>query len=168
MNAASSFDGITHVIQLAIAPVFLLTAVGTFIGVLANRLARIVDRTRVLDDFKDRKGGAGTEAIEEELHTLGQRMRLIYLAIALEVFCGLFVGLAIATAFFDALLAANLATVIGGLFVLAMLAFISGLVVFLREIFMAVMRVRQKARHRSDKVFLPAADAADAGATRRR
>src|SRR5581483_7716102 len=39
---------VAHVIQLAIAPVFLLTAVGTVLNVLANRLGRTVDRRRVL------------------------------------------------------------------------------------------------------------------------
>lgn len=33
---------ITRVIQLAVAPVFLLTAIGTFITALNNRLARAV------------------------------------------------------------------------------------------------------------------------------
>jgi hypothetical protein len=40
---------IAQVIRLASAPVFLLTVVGTIIGVLSNRPARIVDRTRVFE-----------------------------------------------------------------------------------------------------------------------
>ena len=51
MFPQTDINHITHVITLAIAPVFLLTAVGTLIGVLANRLARIVDRIRVLEDL---------------------------------------------------------------------------------------------------------------------
>ena len=143
-----SVDGITHVIQLATAPVFLLTAVGAFLGVLANRLARIIDRTRALDDLVVPPGTAASQALWDELRTLGQRLHLIYLAITLEVFCGLFVGLVIATAFFDALLATNLAKAIAGLFVLAMIAFIGGLVVFLREIFLAVGEVRKETTYR--------------------
>ena len=148
-------DGITHVIQLATAPVFLLTAVGAFLGVLANRLARIIDRTRALDDLTRRDGTQDTQAMRNELRTLGQRLHLIYLAITLEVFCGLFVGLVIATAFFDALLATNLAKAIAGLFVLAMVAFIGGLVVFLREIFLAVGEVRKEATYRLGRDWPP-------------
>ena len=148
-------DNITHVIQLATAPVFLLTAVGTFLGVLANRLARITDRTRALDDLVVPPGTAASQALWDELHTLGQRLHLIYLAITLEVFCGLFVGLVIATAFFDALLTTNLTKVIAGLFVLAMIAFICGMVVFLREIFLAVGEVRKEATYRLGRDWPP-------------
>ena len=135
MVSPTDIDGITHVIQLATAPVFLLTAVAAFIGVLATRLARIIDRTRQLHDL----GGPDAHtAVATELQSLGRRLHLIYLAITLEVFCGLFVGLVIVTAFLDALLATNLRRAIVGLFVLAMVSFIAGLVVFLREIFLSV------------------------------
>ena len=153
--SALGVDGITHVIQLATAPVFLLTAVGAFLGVLANRLARIIDRTRALDDLMRRDGTQDAQAVRNELCTLGQRLHLIYHAITLEVFCGLFVGLVIATAFFDALLATNLAKAIAGLFVLAMVAFIGGLVVFLREIFLAVGEVRKEATYRLGRDWPP-------------
>ena len=146
MISALGIDGITHVIQLAIAPVFLLTAVGTFIGVLATRLARIVDRTRVLDGrLAAGEQGPNAGRMREELGLLGRRLRLVYLAIALQVFCALFVALDIATAFFDALLRADLGWLVVGLFVLALTAFTGALVVFLREIFIAVVSVHGQA-----------------------
>ena len=40
---------IQHAVQLAIAPVFLLIGVAGLLGVMANRLARIVDRARDLE-----------------------------------------------------------------------------------------------------------------------
>ena len=40
---------IVHLIQSAVAPVFLLSGVGVTLGVLTNRLARIVDRARYLE-----------------------------------------------------------------------------------------------------------------------
>ena len=73
------------------------------------------------------------------------RLRLVYLAIVLQVSCALFVGLVIATAFIDALLAVNLGGSLVGLFGLAMVAFIGGLIVFLREIFIAVVSVHRQA-----------------------
>lgn len=144
-----SLDSVAHTIQLAIAPVFLLTAVGTIIGVLANRLARIVDRTRMLEERCDRGSSPDAPGDEHDLRLLASRLRLIYLAIALEVSCSLGVGLVIATAFVDALLAVNLTSAVVGLFGLAMLAFIAGLIVFLREIFLAVTGQRQRAAKRS-------------------
>lgn len=146
MISALGIDGITHVIQLAIAPVFLLTAVGTFIGVLATRPARIVDRTRVLDGrLATGEQGPNAARAHEELELLGRRLRLVCLAFALQVFCALFVALDIATAFFDALLRADLGWLVVGLFVLALAAFTGALVVFLREIFIAVASVHRQA-----------------------
>jgi Protein of unknown function (DUF2721) len=144
MFAESSLNDITHVIQLAIAPVFLLTAVAAIIGVLANRLARIVDRVRVLEE---RQPGAEDQArLQLELGVLDHRLRLIYLAVACAVFCALFVGLLIVVAFIDAFVKLDLTKFIGALFVLAMIAFIASLVVFLREIFLAVSTAHRKSR----------------------
>jgi len=139
----TDINQITHVITLAIAPVFLLTAVGTTIGVLANRLARIVDRIRVLEDLLHEIGLEELKPAREELDSLRRRLRLIYFAVASAVFCALFVALLIIVAFIDAFLLVNLARFVGALFVLAMIAFITCLILFLREIFLAVASTRK-------------------------
>ena len=143
MFPQTDINQITHVITLAIAPVFLLTAVGTLMGVLANRLARIVDRIRVLEDKLHEISLAELMPARAELDNLRQRLRLIYFAVACAVFCALFVGLLIIVAFIDAFMSVNLAKFVGLLFVLAMLAFVGSLIVFLREIFLAVANTRQ-------------------------
>lgn len=133
---------ITRVIQLAVAPVFLLTAVGTILNVLSSRLARVVDRIRSRE--LDLQGGRQDvlPGASLELVVLGRRMRLVYLAIGLTVSCAIFVSLLIAIAFVDAFLAVDLSKLVGLLFIAAMLALIAGLVVFLREIFLAVSSAR--------------------------
>ncbi len=143
MFPQTDINQITHVITLAIAPVFLLTAVGTLMGVLANRLARIVDRIRVLEDKLHELGLEALKPAKDEIDNLRQRLRLIYFAVAFAVFCALFVGLLIIVAFIDAFMSVNLAKFVGLLFVMAMLAFIGSLIVFLREIFLAVVNTRQ-------------------------
>ncbi len=143
MFPQTNINEITHVIQLAIAPVFLLTAVGTIIGALVNRLGRVVDRIRVLEEML-RFANAEELAKEKiELASLARRLKLIYLAVACAVFCALFVGLLIIVAFIDALFTINLARMVGMLFVFAMLSFIASLIVFLREIFLAVFATSQ-------------------------
>ena len=137
MTLNAGIDNVANVIQLAIAPVFLLTAVGALIGVQTNRLARAVDRTRLLEERQGR-GMHEVVVAPGELEVLRSRMRLIYLAVALDVICALFVGLTIVLAFADTLVGMNLAWLIALPFVAAMLAFIASLVVFLREIFLAV------------------------------
>jgi MFS family permease len=142
MTLETHITDVARVIQLAIAPVFLLTAVGTIVGVLSTRLARIVDRTRALEDRLGQIAPDDLTIAYEELGVLGRRMRLVYLAIGLSVVCALFVGLLIAIAFVGAFLSVDLSRFVGLLFIAAMLAFIGSLVVFLREIFLAVTSTR--------------------------
>lgn len=146
---ANNLDEISHVIQLAVAPVFLLTAVGTLLVVLTNRLGRSVDRRRVLERFLvDGAAGSDAQHAETELVLVGRRVIMIYKAIVLAVFCALFICILIALAFVDAFLASNLARGLGVLFVLAMIALIGSLVMFLREIFLAVSTATRVSRAR--------------------
>jgi len=137
---------VARLIQLAVAPVFLLTAVGTMIGVLSTRLGRAVDRSRTLEDRLRQMQPEGQKLAREELAVLSRRVRLVYGAIVLAVICALFVGLLIAVAFVDAFIEVDLSKFIGLLFIGAMVAFIFSLLVFLREIFLAVTSARDHMR----------------------
>jgi hypothetical protein len=132
---------ISRVIQLAVAPVFLLTAVATLISVLINRLGRSVDRRRILEDRFGALAPADTARAEFEL--LARRIRLVYAAISLAVLCALFVCLLIAGAFIAAVVATDLSRFVAVMFVLAMIALIGSLLVFLREIVLAVRTPRR-------------------------
>ena len=127
-----------HVIQLAITPVFLLTAVGTVINVLVNRLGRSVDRRRTLTASLSHVEGEVAASARGELTYVQRRVRLIYSAILLAVLCALLICLLIAIAFIDALISINLAQLVAVLFILAMLALIGSLALFLREIYLGV------------------------------
>jgi hypothetical protein len=137
---------VARLIQLAVAPVFLLTAVGTIIGVLSTRLGRAVDRSRLLEDRLRQLPPEGQKGVREELGILSRRVRLVYASIVLAVICALFVGLLIAVAFVDAFINIDLSKFIGLLFIGAMVAFIFALLVFLREIFLAVTSARDRMR----------------------
>jgi hypothetical protein len=129
--------------------VFLLTAVGTLLVVLTNRLGRAVDRRRALERFLE-EGAVVDDALraETELVLVGRRVTMIYKAIVMAVFCALFICILIALAFVDAFLASNLARGLGVLFVLAMIALIGSLTMFLREIFLAVSTATRASRAR--------------------
>ena len=128
---------ISHIIQLAIAPVFLLTGVGTKLSVLTNRLARIIDRSRVLEDRLQASGNVDVTDASVELETLYQRGHLINRAITLSTACGLFVCVVIAALFIGDALNLKLAKLIALLFVLGMFSLIGSFVYLLREIFVA-------------------------------
>lgn len=125
---------IGHVIQLAIAPVFLLTGVCTMLMVLTNRLARIIDRTRVLEDRLDI---AYHEPYMEELDVLYRRWYLINFAIALSTACGLAICIVIAMLFLGDTTNLPLDRFIAGLFVVGMITLTGSFVYLLREIFVA-------------------------------
>ncbi len=141
----SHVPDILRVIQLVVAPVFLLTAVGTLINALNSRLGRAVDRRRVLENkLRDLAAGdAGTA--HAELARVGQRIQIVYLAIFASVICALFVCLLIAGAFIGAFVATDLSRSVAILFVLAMVALIASMLLFLREIFLAVSTPRHVA-----------------------
>jgi hypothetical protein len=132
---------IGHVIQLSIAPVFLLTGVATKLGVLINRLGRIIDRTRVLED---RLRIGPNKEYSEELEHLYNRSHLINYAITSSTACGLLICLVIAMLFLSDTTNIPLDQVIAGFFVLAMLALISSFVNLLREILIAARYMREQ------------------------
>jgi len=146
MAIETHIPDITHVIQLAIAPVFLLTAVGTIMNALANRLGRAVDRRRVLEERLPAMAEDMARSAGLELDALAKRIHAIYLATSLTVLCGLFICLSISLAFLDAFVSLNLASAVAVLFVCAMFSLIGALLMMLREIYLAITAPRSAAR----------------------
>jgi uncharacterized protein DUF2721 len=129
---------ITRAIQLAVAPVFLLTAIGTIITALNNRLGRAVDRRRVIQERLLHAAEETAIEARAELAALARRSRIIYFSILAAVTGALLVCLVVACAFIAALLAIDLSKEVAILFILAMVALVVCLTFFLREIFLAV------------------------------
>ncbi len=145
---------IGQIIQLAIAPVFLLTGVGTNLTVLTNRLARIIDRSRALEDLVNTQGKEVlTPNMQLELDELYQRMHLINRAITLSSTCALLVCLVIAALFMGDALDIHLDKMIASMFVLGVFALIGSFIFFLREIFVATKTLRRQREHGAK--FLP-------------
>jgi hypothetical protein len=130
---------LARTIQLAVAPVFLLTALGTILNVFSNRLGRIVDRTRsLLDRLPELHGDDKRQPLMAELSVLGRRRRLVNHAITFATTSSLLVCLLIAFAFVGFMLHFNFAYMMALFFIAAMAAFVAGLVFFLREVLLAV------------------------------
>ena len=141
-GAESHIVDISHQIQLSVAPVFLLTAIGTLINALAGRLARAVDRRRILEEIVGALEGEGRDKALDELANLGYRVQLVLWSMALAVLSGLFVCLLIGTAFVGAFIALDLSRPVAVLFVAAVIALSLTLVLFMREVFLAARTVR--------------------------
>ena len=139
---AETVSSIAHVIQLSVAPVFLLTGIAGLLNVLTGRLARVIDRARVLErSLLDEESGeaAGTH---ERLQTLATRARWINIAISLCVVSAIFIASVVMVLFASAFWGSDYRGLVAGLFVGAMLALIGGLVFFLREIYLATSSLR--------------------------
>jgi Protein of unknown function (DUF2721) len=138
----SHITDITHVIQLAVAPVFLLTAIGTLITAMNNRLGRIIDRRRILRERMDadaqQKSAGRRRGLEAELELLQRRSKLIYASMLAAGLGALLVCLVVAGAFVGALFSVDLSRMVAVFFILAMFAVIGSLSLFLREVFLAV------------------------------
>jgi len=133
-------------VQVAVAPVFLLTALGTFLAVLNARLGRVVDRARVILDRLSTLSEAARPPLREELQLLLRRRRLVNRAITFGTVAALLVCVLIASSFLGAIMKFNVSNVVATLFVGAMLAFVVALLLFLREVLLATWAVHWEAR----------------------
>jgi VIT1/CCC1 family predicted Fe2+/Mn2+ transporter len=133
---------IAHAIQLALAPVFLLSGIWVFLGVLTNRLARIVDRARKMELELRQAGAATAGRLRNQLSTMDRRARLINVAITLGTVAALFTAFVVALLFAGTFVPINLALPVAVLFVLSMLSLIAAFVSFLFEVRIAIAALR--------------------------
>ncbi|MGE0483859.1 MAG: DUF2721 domain-containing protein [Gammaproteobacteria bacterium] len=135
-------DTITHAIELAVTPVFLLAGVGAVLSVLANRLGRIIDRARVLRGrLYDEHALRDAEDTANELRVLDTRMRVVNLAITLCTLCALLICTVVAVIFASDFVEVALGAIIAGCFVAAMGCLIVALLAFLVEIYLATVKL---------------------------
>lgn len=142
MPPETPIAAIAHVIQLAIAPVFLISGVATLLSVLTNRLGRIVDRARVVEAKLDFRDEAQSAKASEELIRLSTRARLVNFAISFCTISALLTCITIATLFMGTFLAINLSKLITVLFIAAMFSLFLALLSFLREVITATRALR--------------------------
>jgi membrane protein YdbS with pleckstrin-like domain len=125
---------VSHVIQLAIAPVFLLMGIGAILSVLTGRLGRIVDRFRVLTEKHD----LNIPKVSLELHVLSRRAAWVHWAITLCTISALLVSAVIGTLFVGYQLNLDPSRLVSSMFILTMICLIFGLTCFLREIYLSI------------------------------
>ncbi|MEZ5892435.1 MAG: DUF2721 domain-containing protein [Parvularculaceae bacterium] len=143
MNAASD---IAHVIQLSVAPVFLLAGIGALLNVVASRLGRVVDRARFLEERIIAPRNAAEEARDRaEVTSLDRRMALAQRSIFLFCVAALLVCLVVATLFVSGLAGLSAGLAVALMFIAAMVAMTGGLSLFLLEITAATRTIRVRA-----------------------
>ena len=134
---------IAHLIQIALTPIFLISAIGVTLNVLTTRLARIVDRARAMEDVLRRQDhvhdGRDLHAV---LDVLARRARYINAAITFITLSALFIALVVVMLFVNAFLRWNLSAFIACLFILSMVSLCAALLTFLIEVRIATRTLR--------------------------
>ncbi|HEY6814555.1 MAG TPA: DUF2721 domain-containing protein [Croceibacterium sp.] len=129
----SGIGVIGQTIQLALAPVFVLVAIGNIMNILSTRLGRIVDRSRHLVERHPTTTGAEHDAIVREIRLVDRRIALISRAILFLVVSGLTIGLTVALLFVEEFLKVDLQQAAALFFLLAVGLLMVALLLFLRE-----------------------------------
>ena len=125
---------VTHAMQLALGPVFLLNGVGVLLAMLTARLARIVDRARVLEARLPEAGETEAAQLDKVFQVISRRARLVNRAITLATVALLLVATTVALLFAGAFLTIPTGAVVATLFVLCMAAVVGALWCFLLEV----------------------------------
>jgi hypothetical protein len=142
MGDSFALDDIAHTIQLAMAPCFLLTAIGAILNMLTGRLGRVVDRSRWIEQNFTAKDDPRHANQVEQLRWIDERMRHANRALVLCTISAVLICIVIAGLFTAVLFDLALAQPIAIIFVLAMLLLIIGLGIFLYEVRIAVHATR--------------------------
>lgn len=134
---------ISKVVQLVLAPAFVVAGIGTFVTILTQRLARVVDQWVKLDEAHPQRE---VESVELGLSrdVLSRRAQMIRRAILLCTFAAIIICSLIGLLFLDAMISVDLSYLIALVFVLAMTALIAGLTYFLQEIHLATAPLRAR------------------------
>jgi len=133
---------IAQTIQLALAPVFVLVAMGNIMNILSARLGRAVDRSRQLQKLHRETEGIEHDRVVLAMRTLDRRLLLITRSITLLVLSGLTIGTCVALLFVEELFKVNLQQVAGAAFFVAILLLMGALWLFLHEIRIAAQAIR--------------------------
>jgi fatty acid desaturase len=133
---------IAQTIQLALAPVFVLVAIGNILNLLSSRLGRVVDRSRHLQEQHMSTEGSDHDEVVAEIRMIDRRISLITRAIRLMVVSGLFIGTTVAVLFLEELVALNLQRIAATTFLIAVALLMWALVLFLRETQISAQQLR--------------------------
>ncbi len=139
---SGNVDAIAHNIQLALGPVFLLTGIASILNVLTNRLGRVIDRARKIEAEIAGYDPAAARRAVVELGMLGRRTSAAHWAIGLCTLSALFVCVVVAILFVDNFTPFSANLIVAGLFIVAMVLLIAGLILFLVEVQVAMRSIR--------------------------
>ena len=140
--AGLAVTDVTHAMQLALGPVFLLNGVGVLLAMLTSRLSRIVDRARVMEAELPNAPASEGRLLLGRLRITSRRARLMNRAITLCTVAALLISLVVALLFTSAFTPLPLTLAISLLFIVSMSSLVGALWCFLIEVRIATASLR--------------------------
>ncbi len=135
-------NAILSAIQSAVAPVFMLTAIAAMIGTVATRLARIIDRARVLEERLESSAPINVKAASWELKRLKLRGRICNWSIGMLGICGMLIAATVMVLFMGETVSPRSERLVPWTFLSALALFVAALLFFLLETFLATHTLR--------------------------
>ena len=143
-----NIDTVASVIDVAVAPVFLLAGISGLLMVLTNRLGRTIDRSRSLQSTEAQvRSPRHQKTLQREMANLLRRMHLNHFAISMAVLSAILVCLVVVTLFLGSLLQLNVSSAIAGLFIVCMIVLSLAFIAFLLEVLVATRVLRESLMH---------------------
>jgi len=136
-------ENVAKLIQLALGPVFLISGVGITLNMLTQRLSRIVDRARSLEERRERTGDeVQLKRIDKDLRVIWRRTRYINSAIALATISALLTALVVTLLFASEFTPLSVGAIIAIMFVSSMVSLSTAFIMFLLEVRIATNTLR--------------------------
>jgi hypothetical protein len=141
-QSVQAVQTVAQTIQLALAPVFLLTGIGALLGVLAGRLSRVIDRVRDLERLHPESGGEERRRYVSELLILDRRIKVINSALFMAATSAAVICIVVALLFVAELGQLHIGTLVALAFIFAMILLIGALIEFVREVRLSYHAIR--------------------------
>jgi hypothetical protein len=160
-NTGSALDTVAHIIQVALTPVFLLSGIATLLNVFSARLARVADQVHAASDELEGADAVKAAILSARLAHLHRRSLALDVAVVLGAVGGAATCGAVLTLFVGALREATVASMLFGLFGLAVVCALGAIAAFTVEMLMASIGIRDLVESGRKGVEADAAEAAE-------
>jgi len=137
-----NINTVAHVIEVSVAPVFLLAGISGLLVVLTNRLGRAIDRSRLLKAAELEPSAVHGDSVQREKAALIARIRFVNAAISMAVVSAILVCLVVVTLFLGSLVQFNVAAVIASLFIVCMLFLSLAFFMFFLEVMISIRTLK--------------------------
>jgi hypothetical protein len=142
-----------EIIQLSLAPIFLIVGIGTLVNVATGRVARVIDRARWFEDLAKESPEHINASAKYEIRALKKRLKLANWSINFLIASAVITCVNVILLMLNGLLSVNLDATIIITFMVCMTLLTGGLIAFFFEVSVATatLKIRMVDFNKRDK-----------------